>query len=137
MPGTLLTCADNSGGKILEIISVKGYKGTRRTKPKAGVASFINVRIYRGNEKVRKQVHKAIIIRQKKEYRRPDGTRIEFEDNAAVLVDEKGEPKGTIIMPTKLIRMRTTNAIISSTTIVASQTICRLRSVQELSFSRR
>lgn len=97
MPGTLLTCADNSGGKILEIISVKGYKGTRRTKPKAGVSSFINVRIYKGNEKVRKQIHKAVIIRQRKEYRRPDGIRIEFEDNAAVLVDDKGEPKGTII----------------------------------------
>jgi large subunit ribosomal protein L14 len=97
MPGSLLICADNSGAKILEIISVKGYKGTRRTKPRAGVASFVNCRVHRGNEKVRKQVHKAVIIRQKKEYRRPDGTRIEFEDNAAVLVDEKGEPKGTLI----------------------------------------
>jgi len=97
MPGSLMTCADNSGAKIVEIISVKGYKGTRRTKPKAGVASFVNVRIYRGNEKVRKQVHKAVIIRQRKEYRRPDGTRIEFEDNAAVLVEDKGEPKGTLI----------------------------------------
>lgn len=97
MPGSRLVCADNSGAKILEIISVKGYKGTRRTKPKAGVGSFVNCRVYRGNEKVRKQVHHAIIIRQKKEYRRPDGTRIAFEDNAAVLVDEKGEPRGTLI----------------------------------------
>lgn len=97
MPGTKLLCADNSGAKILQIISVRGYKGTRRTKPKAGVGSQINVRVYRGNEKVRKQVHKAVIIRQTKEYRRPDGIRIAFEDNAAVLVDDKSEPRGTII----------------------------------------
>lgn len=97
MPGSKLVCADNSGAKILQIISVKGYKGKRRTKPKAGVASFVNCRVYRGNEKVRKQVHKAIIIRQRKEYRRPDGMRVSFEDNAAVLVDDKGEPKGTMI----------------------------------------
>lgn len=97
MPETTLVCADNSGAKILQIISVRGYKGTRRTKPKAGVASPVNCRVYRGNEKVRKQVHKAVIIRQRKEYRRPDGTRISFEDNAAILVDDKGEPKGTLI----------------------------------------
>ncbi len=96
-PGTLLTCADNSGAKMLQIISVKGYKGTRRTKPKAGVASFVNCRVYKGNEKVRKQVHKAVIIRQRKEYRRSDGTRICFEDNAAVLISDKGEPKGTLV----------------------------------------
>lgn len=97
MPETTMTCADNSGAKIVQIISVKGFKGTRRSKPKAGVASSVNVRIVKGNEKVRKQVHKAIIIRQKKEYRRPDGMRVSFEDNAAVLVDDKGDPKGTII----------------------------------------
>jgi len=96
-PGTKLVCADNSGAKMVQIISVKGYKGTRRTKPRAGVGSPINCRVCKGNEKVRKQVHKAVIIRQKKEYRRPDGMRVAFEDNAAVLVDDKWEPKGTLI----------------------------------------
>jgi large subunit ribosomal protein L14 len=96
-PGSKLICADNSGGKILQIISVKGYKGTRRTKPRAGLGSLVKVRIYKGNEKVRKEVHNAIIIRQKKEYRRPDGFRVGFEDNAAVLVDDKKEPRGTLI----------------------------------------
>ncbi|MBI4021507.1 MAG: 50S ribosomal protein L14 [Candidatus Aenigmarchaeota archaeon] len=95
--GSRLVCADNSGAKILQIISVKGFKGPRRKKPHAGVANQISVRIYRGNEKVRKQVHKAIIIRQRKEYRRPDGMRIAFEDNAAVLIDDKGDPKGTLV----------------------------------------
>ena len=97
MPGSKLVCTDNSGAKIVQIISVKGFKGKRRTKPHAGVASFVNCRVYRGNEKVRKEVHKAVIVRQKKEYRRPDGMRVQFEDNAAVLVDDKGEPKGTIV----------------------------------------
>lgn len=97
MPGTRLTCADNTGAKVLEIISVYGYKGIRRTKPHAGVGSLINCRVYRGNEKVRKQMHRGVIIRQRKEYRRPDGLRISFEDNAAVVVDEKGEPKGTLV----------------------------------------
>jgi len=95
--GARLTCADNSGGKILEIISVKGYKGIRRSKPHAGVASFVNVKIIKGTEKVRHEVHKAVIVRQRKEYRRPDGMRISFEDNAAVLINDKAEPKGTLI----------------------------------------
>ena len=50
-----------------------------------------------GDVKIRKQVVKAVIIRQKKEYRRPNGIRVKFEDNAAVIVDDKGNPKGTMI----------------------------------------
>ncbi|MCD6591132.1 MAG: 50S ribosomal protein L14 [Candidatus Aenigmarchaeota archaeon] len=94
---SLLKCADNSGAKILEVIGVKGYKGKRRTKPKAGVGSMIICRVYSGNEKVRHQIFKAVVVRQKKEYRRANGIRIQFEDNAAVIVDEKGEPKGSQI----------------------------------------
>jgi len=95
--GASLVCADNTGAKILEVISVRGYKGKRRTKPEAGVASWVNVKVLRGEEKVMHQVHKAVIIRQKKEYRRPTGVRISFEDNAAILIDDKGEPRGTLI----------------------------------------
>ena len=95
--GSVLTCADNTGAKILQIISVKGFKGKRRTKPQAGVAGLIKVRIYKGNEKVRHEMFRAVIIRQRKEYRRPNGIRIAFEDNAAVLVDDKNEPKGSLI----------------------------------------
>lgn len=95
--GAKINCADNTGAKILQIISVRGFKGTRRTKPAAGVADFVTCRVYKGNEKVRKEIHKAVIIRQKKEYRRQDGMRISFEDNAAVLVTDKGEARGSII----------------------------------------
>lgn len=95
--GAKITCADNTGAKILQIISVKGFKGTRRTKPTAGVADQVTCRVYKGDEKVRKEIHKAVIVRQKKEYRRHDGTRIGFEDNAAILVNEKGETRGSIV----------------------------------------
>ncbi|MEE9323184.1 MAG: 50S ribosomal protein L14 [Candidatus Aenigmarchaeota archaeon] len=90
-------CVDNSGAKILEIINVKGYKGRRRMKPKAGVGNLVFCRVYSGNEKVRHQMWRAVIIRQKKEFRRSDGMRIQFEDNAAVIIDEKADPKGSQI----------------------------------------
>jgi large subunit ribosomal protein L14 len=95
--GAVINCADNTGAKQLQIISVRGFKGTRRTKPCAAVADFVTCRVYKGNEKVRHEIHKAVIIRQKKEYRRPDGMRISFEDNAAVLVSDKGETRGSIV----------------------------------------
>jgi large subunit ribosomal protein L14 len=95
--GAQLTCADNTGAKIVQIIAVKGFKGKRRTKPKAGVASWISIKVIKGDEKVRHEVHKAVIIRQRREYRRANGMRISFEDNAAVLVNDKGEARGTLI----------------------------------------
>ena len=51
----------------------------------------------KGNPETRKQKVNAIIIRQKKEYRRPDGLRVKFEDNSCVLTNEFGEPKGSEI----------------------------------------
>ena len=94
---TKLRCIDNSGAKILEIISVKGYKGRRRMRPHAGVGDLCSCKVYLGNEKVRHEVLRTVIVRQRKEYRRADGTRIKFEDNAGVVVDEKGDPKGSQI----------------------------------------
>lgn len=74
-----------------------GYKGVRKRQPKAGVGDMIKITVKEGDVKIRKQMANAVIIRQKAEYRRPDGLRVSFEDNAAVLVDDKGEPKGTEI----------------------------------------
>lgn len=95
--GSFINCADNTGAKILQIISVKGYKGRKRRQPKAGVADVIKVTVKKGDVKIRHQVVDAVIIRQKAEYRRPDGLRVAFEDNAAVIVDDRTEPKGTEI----------------------------------------
>jgi large subunit ribosomal protein L14 len=95
--GARLTCADNTGAKELEIIAVKGYKGVARRLPAGGVGSLVFVSVKKGTPEMRKQVLPAIIIRQKKEYKRPDGSRVKFEDNAAVIVTPEGSPKGSEI----------------------------------------
>ncbi len=95
--GTKLTCADNSGAKILEIITVRKYKTRRRGRPMAGVGSLVNCKVIQGNEKVRHQVHKAVVVRQTKEFKRPNGMTLSFEDNAVVIVDDDGNPKGSMI----------------------------------------
>ncbi|OYT35373.1 50S ribosomal protein L14 [Archaeoglobales archaeon ex4484_92] len=95
--GAKLICADNTGARELEIIAVKGYKGVRRRYPVAGIGDIVVVTVKRGTPEIRKQVHYAVIIRQKKEYRRPNGIRIKFEDNAAVITNDRGEPRGSEI----------------------------------------
>ncbi len=93
--GSRLVCADNTGAKELKLIGVIGYKGRKRLRPKAGVGDMIVVSVTKGKPDLKGKVVKAVIIRQRKEYRRPDGTRIAFMDNAAVIVNDKGEPRGT------------------------------------------
>ena len=95
--GSSMTCADNSGAKIVYMITVHGYKGRFRKKAGAGVGALIKAVVKEGDVKIRKQVVDAVIVRQKQEYRRADGMRVSFEDNAAVLVNEKGEPRGSMI----------------------------------------
>jgi large subunit ribosomal protein L14 len=93
-----LVCADNSGAKELELINVKGYKNKLRRIPKAGVGDVIICAVKKGKEKIRHEVVYAVVVRQKQEYKRSDGTRVKFEDNAAVLVNPKTfEPTGTEI----------------------------------------
>jgi len=94
---SMLVCADNSGAKLLEIIAVKGYRGVKRRYPKAGIGDVVVVSIKKGVPEMRKQISTAVIIRQKKEYKRPDGSTIQFEDNAAVIMDESGETKASEI----------------------------------------
>ncbi len=95
--GARLICADNSGARELEIIAVRGYKGVRRRYPSAGVGDIVVVSVKKGSPDIRKQVHYAVVVRQRKEYRRPDGTRVRFDDNAAVITDPNGNPKGSEI----------------------------------------
>src|SRR3990167_2406270 len=96
--GSLLDVADNSGAKIAYLISVKGSKTRKGRYPAAGIADLITVSIVKGEPDIRKQVVPAVIIRQRKEFRRVDGTRVKFEDNAVVICkDDKGNPRGTII----------------------------------------
>jgi large subunit ribosomal protein L14 len=93
-----LVACDNSGAKMLRIIAVKGYKGRTGRMEAAGVGDVIFCSVVEGKPEMRKQVVQAVVVRQKKEIRRRDGTRVKFEDNAAaVLKDEFGNPKGTMI----------------------------------------
>ncbi len=90
------TC-DNSGAKVVRIISVKGHNTTRGRIRAAGVGDLVLVSVQKGKLEMRKTVVPAVVVRQKMAYRRPDGMRIMFEDNAvAILKDEKGNPKGTL-----------------------------------------
>ena len=95
--GAYLNVCVNSGAKVIRIISVKGHKTVKGRLSAAGVGDMIMVSIKKGKANVRKTVVPAVVVRQKKEYRRPSGVRIKFEDNAAVVLkDEKGNPKGTL-----------------------------------------
>ena len=79
-------------------MSVRGHKTKKGRRSAAGVGDYITASVKSGVPGMRKTVVNAIIVRQKKEYRRADGTRIKFEDNAAVVLkDERGTPKGTIL----------------------------------------
>jgi len=95
--GAKIQCADNTGAKELQVISVIGYKGRKRRLGSAGVADMIVCSVKKGTPKWRKQVVRAVIVRQKKEYRRANGLRVKFEDNAAVLVNDRGDPQGSQI----------------------------------------
>ena len=95
--GSLLTCADNTGARELKVISVSGYSGTVNRHPKAGLGDKVTVSVTKGTPEMRRQILEAVIVRQRKPIRRPDGTRVKFEDNAAVIIDDVEEPRGTEI----------------------------------------
>ena len=95
--GARIVCADNTGAKILEVVNVHKYKTRVSRLTAAAGGDFCNVVVKKGPAELRKQVHWAVIIRQKYAIRRLNGTRVSFEDNAAVLITPEGEVKGTDI----------------------------------------
>lgn len=93
---TRLTVADNSGAKVVYCIKVLG--GSRRRYASVGDIIVVSVKEAIPNAKVKKgDVLKAVVVRTKKELRRPDGTYIRFDDNSAVLINLNKEPIGTRI----------------------------------------
>ena len=93
---SILDVADNSGAKKLNVIKVLG--GSKRRYASVGDVVVVSVREAMPNGKVKKgDVARAVIVRTSKELRRRDGTYIRFDDNAAVIIDDNGEPKGTRI----------------------------------------
>jgi large subunit ribosomal protein L14 len=95
--GARLECADNTGAKELQIVAIMGYRGTRRRMGRAGVGDRIVASVKKGTPELRKQLVQAVVIRQRKEYRRTDGMRVKFEDNAAVIITPEAAPKGSEI----------------------------------------
>ncbi len=93
---TRLNVADNSGAKKVLCIRVLG--GTRRRYARIGDTIVVTVKEAIPNSKVKKgDVTRAVVVRTKKEIPRPDGTLIRFDENAAVLINQYGEPVGTRI----------------------------------------
>ena len=93
---TELSVADNTGAKIVECIKVLG--GSKRRYASVGDSIVVSVKEAIPNGKVKKgTVQKAIIVRTKYPILRNDGSKVKFDNNAAVIMDEKGEPLGTRI----------------------------------------
>jgi large subunit ribosomal protein L14 len=93
---TQLNAADNSGAKRLYCIKVLG--GTRKRYASVGDIIVVSVKEAIPNAKVKKgDVLRAVVVRTKKEVRRPDGSYIKFDDNSAVLINAAKEPIGTRI----------------------------------------
>ncbi|MBR7064779.1 MAG: 50S ribosomal protein L14 [Treponema sp.] len=90
---TNLTVADNSGAKLVQCIKVLG--GSHRRYARIGDIIVVAVKDAIPTSTIKKgTIEKAVIVRQAKEYRRPDGTYIRFDDNACVIVDANKNPKG-------------------------------------------
>ncbi|MGC8533622.1 MAG: uL14 family ribosomal protein [Candidatus Parvarchaeum sp.] len=97
--GSWIMVADNSGAKIVKVVNIRNYHGVKDRQPKCGVGDTIFVVVKKGSPDTVHKKFPAVVVRQRKEYRRHDGTRVSFEDNACALVKDidKYEPQGTII----------------------------------------
>jgi len=95
--GAVINCADNSGAKNLYIIAVKGIKGRLNRLPAAGVGDMIMASVKKGKPDLKKKVLPAVVVRQRKAWKRRDGVFLHFEDNAGVIINPKGEMKGSAI----------------------------------------
>jgi len=97
LAGSIIKCTDNTGARGLRIIQVMRYKGRLRRVPSAAVGDMVVVSVRRGTPDMRKKIFRGVVVRQKKPYRRKDGTWVQFEDNAAVIITPEGEMKGSEI----------------------------------------
>ena len=95
--GAVVPCADNSGAKIISLIGVKAYHGVARRIPAAGIGDMFIASVKKGTPEMRSKVVYEVVVRQRRPYRRSDGTMVEFDDNAAVLVTPEGEVRGSEI----------------------------------------
>eukprot|EP00999_Lentomonas_sp_LEN2_P001514 NODE_2569_length_544_cov_27.491607_g2519_i0.p1 GENE.NODE_2569_length_544_cov_27.491607_g2519_i0~~NODE_2569_length_544_cov_27.491607_g2519_i0.p1 ORF type:complete len:141 (-),score=5.77 NODE_2569_length_544_cov_27.491607_g2519_i0:52-474(-) len=94
---SVMNCADNSGAKNLYIFAVFGIGGRLNRLPAAAPGDMVLATVKKGKPELRKKAMPAVVIRQKKSWRRRDGVFIYFEDNAGVIVNPKGEMKGSAV----------------------------------------
>ena len=96
--GAYLIASDNSGAKIVKLVSVKRSKAGKKRQTFGKISAWVKVIVRVGIPEMKGKVFDAVIIRQRKPFRRLSGERIAFSDNAvAIMKDEKGNPKGTQI----------------------------------------
>ncbi len=95
--GSRLECIDNTGAKVVEIVEVPRYRGVRNRRSSAGIADFLVVSVKKGTPDTRKQLMNAVVVRQRRPFRRPEGVMVQFEDNACVIVTPEGDAKGSDI----------------------------------------
>jgi len=97
--GARIDIVDNSGARIAQIITVKHYQARTKLLMCAGVGDLVRVAVKEGKPDMRHKMADVVIVRQKKEFTRPDGTKVQFEDNAGVVIKDMrlGLPKGTML----------------------------------------
>ncbi len=95
-PGSQLVVADNTGAKIIECITVLGHAKMRTAGVGRVISASVKEAIPRGTAK-KKEIVKAVIVRTRKQIARKDGSSVRFDDNAAVILNEDGQPRGTRI----------------------------------------
>lgn len=96
--GSLVNASDNSGARIVRITGVKKVKSRKGRQISAKLADWVKVSVRKGDPEMKGKVFDAVVIRQRKPFRRYTGERVAFTDNAVVILkDEKGNPKGTQI----------------------------------------
>ncbi|TCD65256.1 hypothetical protein EIP91_002920 [Steccherinum ochraceum] len=95
--GAVLNCADNSGAKSLYLIEAYGTGARLNRLPDAGVGDMVVASVKKGKPELRKKTMPIVVVRQRKAWRRKDGVFLYFEDNAGVIVNPKGEMKGSAI----------------------------------------
>jgi len=83
--GAVMNCCDNSGARNLYIISVTGIGARLNRLPAAGVGDMVMATVKKGKPELRKKVMPAVVVRQSKPWKRPDGAYLYFEDNAGVV----------------------------------------------------
>lgn len=93
----VMNCADNTGAKNLYIVAVTMIGARLNRLPKGSVGELFLASVKKGKPELRKKVLPAVIIRQRKCFRRREGYQLYFEDNAGVIVNPKGEMRGSAI----------------------------------------